>query len=315
MKKKSPPYALIGAVILGIIAVYAFFQHEKQQEAAKNAAIAEANAAAQKQLDAANASRVTVTEAPTDVRSVLYATQPVEPGTRISPAFFEKKLTPKSILPDAYTDQSDIVGWFATRKIEKGDPLTPRNIGKSLPFLEERITPGMRAMAVKIFNGDANDTGGFVVDGDRVDLLFTHYTLDNQFIIDTRLVMQNLSVLYVPGPTIKTEKTDGVVPVGQALSIVFEVTPEQAQALEYMQHIKNGHFSMILKSRRDLTEIKTKAFTPIDYAGDYSKVQTRVVDKSTLRVKELQQEIEAKEKIQDAQGKTNETTTPTPPSP
>lgn len=315
MKKKSPPYAIILAVILGVVAIYAFFQWQKVQEQKAIDAAARARADMQRQVDDAKSRQVTVQETPTNLRNVLFATKPMEAGSRVSSAFYEKKLTPKDILPDAYTDQNDIVGWFATRKIEKGDPLTPRNIGKSLPFLEERIAPGMRAMAVKIFNGDANDTGGFAVDGDRVDLLFTRYTPDNAFIIDTRLVMQNLSILYVPGPTIKTEKTDGVNPVGQALSIVFEVTPEQAQALEFMQHIKNGHFSMILKSRRDIAEIKTKAFTTSGYNGDLSKVQARVVDKSMLRVKELQQQIEAQEKVQATQGTTNETTTPTPPNP
>jgi len=314
VKKKSPPYAIILALIFGVVAIYGFLQWKKAEDQKAIDAADRVRQQMQQAVDDAKSKQVTVQETPTNLRNVLYATQPMAAGVRVSSAFYEKKLTPRDILPDAYTDQNDIVGWFATRKIEKGDPLTPRNIGKSLPFLEERITPGMRAMAVKIFNSEANDTGGFVVDGDRVDLLFSRYSVDNAFIIDTRLVMQNLNVLYVPGPTIKTEKTDGVTPVGPT-SIVFEVTPEQAQALEFMQHIKNGHFSMILKSRRDLAEIKTKAFTTAGYNGDLSKVQTRVVDKSTQRVKELEQEIEAQEKAQGTQGTTNETTPPTPPSP
>jgi len=319
VKKKSPPYALIGAVILGVIAVYAFMQHEKQQEAEKAAAAAAARADMQKQLDAANASKVTVQEAPTDVRPVLYATQPVEPGVRISPAFFEKKLTPKNILPDAYGDGGDIVGWYAIRKIEKGDPLTPRNIGKSLPFMSERISPGMRAISLKVFNaGDINDTGGFIVDGDRVDLLYTVATIDDKFKINTQTVMQNVPVLYVPGPTVKTDKTDGITPVptpGDGVSVTFEVTPEQAQALIFMTNAKNAHFSMILRSRKDTSEIKVKPFDIRDYnLEDLKKVQ-KTVDKSIDRVKELAAEIQAKEKTQDAQGKTNETTTPTPPSP
>jgi len=314
VKKKTPPYALIGAVILGIIAVYAFFQHEKAQEAAKNAAIAAANAAMQRQLADAKSKAVTVSEIPTDVRPVLYATQPVEPGVRLSPAFFEKKLTPKNILPDAYTDGADIVGWYATRKIEKGDPLTPRNVGKSLPFMSERISPGMRAIALKIFTGgDVNNTGGFIVDGDKVDLLFTRYSEGEKYIIDTKFILQNVNVLYVPGPPVKTEKTDGVTPIGD-IAVTFEVTPEEAQALVFMTHVKNGHFSMVLRSRKDDSELKIKAFVGADYFGDLKKIQ-KMSDKSTERVKDLAAEIEAKEKTQDAQGNTNETTNPTPPSP
>lgn len=317
MKKKSPPYAIIGAVILGVIAIYAFVQWKAVEEKKTQDAVAAANAASAAALADAKAKQVTVTETPTNLRNVLYATQPVEAGARISTAFYEKKLTPKDILPDAFTGDSDIVGWFAIRKIEKGDPLTPRNIGKSLPYMSQRISPGMRALSLPIFTGgDSNNTGGFAVDGDRVDLLLTRWSpTGDSYLINTMLVMQNLNVLYVPGPTVKTEKTDGIVPVGNTIAVTFEVTPEQAQALVYMTHIKNGHFSMILRARKDESEIKIKPFATADYQGDYHNVQGKVVDKSMERVKELQQEIQAKEKAEGTQGTPNETTPPTPPSP
>ena len=318
MKKKSPPYAIIGALVLGVLAIFLFIQFRNAQEKKAEDAIAKARADAaaemQQQLNDAKSKQVSITETSTDLRNVLYATQPVEPGIRISNAFYEKKLTPKDILPDAYTDANDIVGWFATRKIEKGDPLTPRNIGKSLPYMSQRISPGMRALALPIFNGgDVNNTGGFVVDGDRVDLLFTTNTTDNSLIVKTQMVLQNLNVLFVPGPTIKTEKTDGVNPVGNSITVTFEVTPEQAQALIFMTHVKNGQFSMILRARKDDSEIKIKPFAAEDYAGNLGKIQ-RTSDKSIDRVKELAAEIEAKEKAE-SQGTTNETTTPTPPKP
>jgi Flp pilus assembly protein CpaB len=317
VKKKSPPYAIIGAAIFGVLAIFLFVQHEKAQEAetakaiqdAKDKVLADAAAAAK-------ANQPVVQEAPTNMRNVFYATQPVDPGARISTAFFEKKLTPNNILPDAYTDGTDIVGWFATRRIEKGDPLTPRNIGKSLPYMSQRITPGMRALSLPIFNAQVNDTGGFIVDGDKVDLLYTTFTVDNAFILQTEMVMQNLSVLYVPGPTIKTDKTDGINPApppGDPVAVTFEVTPEQAQALVFMVHVKNAQFSMILRSRRDNSEIKVKPFAAEDYAGNFDKVQ-RTTDKSILRVQDLEAKIEAEEKTQ-GQANTNETPNPTPPSP
>lgn len=316
MKKKNPPYHFIGAFALFIIVALALWHWEyvKDQQAA--AALAAQQAADQKALEDAKEHQVTVSSAPTNVRNVLYATQPVEAGEKLSPAFYEKKLTPNDILPDAYNDQSDITGWVAIRKIEKGDPLTPRNIGKTLPYMSQRITPGMRALSLPIFNAQNNYTGGFIVDGDRVDLLYTAQTEDQKYEINTQLVMQNVNVLYVPGPTIKTEKTDGITPApppGDGLAVTFEVTPEQAQELIFLSQAKNGKFSMILRSRRDDSEIKVKPFNAADYdLENLSKVQ-RTADKSIERVKALSAEIEAKEK--EVQGTTNETTTPTPPSP
>jgi len=315
VKKKSPPYAIIGAVILGIALIFFFLHWKSTQDQAAAAHDKQIMDQMQAKIDAINAAKPPPSEEkPVNMRNVLYATQPVEPGAKISPAFFEKKLTPNEILPDAYTAESDIVGFYAIRKIEKGDPLTPRNIGKSLPYMSQRITPGMRAVNLLIFNAEDNNTGGFAVDGDRVDLLYT--VSPGGIAYQTQLVMQNVSVLYVPGSQIKTDKTDGInpsPPPGDPISITFEVTPEQAQALVMMSQQKDAKFSMILRARKDKEEIKIKPFNAEDYYGNFQKVQ-KTTDKSIARVEELQAKIEAAEKTQ-GQGTTNETPNPTPPSP
>ena len=88
--------------------------------------------------------------------------------------------------------------------------------------------------------------------------------------------------------------------------------PEQAQALVYLSGNGGGKFSMILRARRDHSEVKIKAFAASDYdVNNLNKVQ-KTVDKSIERVKELGDEIEAKEKTDAAAGTTNETTNPTP---
>ena len=238
MKKKTPPYHFIGAFALFVIVALALWHWEYEKDQQQAAAIKAQQDADAKLLAQAKEQQVSVTSVPTNVRAVLYATQPVEAGVKISPAFYEKKLTPNDILPDAYNDQSDITGWVAIRKIEKGDPLTPRNIGKSLPYMSERLTPGMRLISLPIFNSDMNQTGGFVVDGDHVDLLYT-------FAGETNVALQNVSVLYVPGPPVKSEKTDGINPSpapDQRLSVAFEVTPEEAQALTNLLAVKTGTF-------------------------------------------------------------------------
>ncbi len=329
MKKKSPPYAIIGAALLGLVAIFALFKYKQNQDAIAAANLAKVQADAAAALAAAQAQQAPVVQAaPTNMRNVYYATQPVEAGAKISSAFYEKKLTPNDILPDAYSEQSDIVGFYAIRNIEKGDPLTPRNIGRSLPYLSQRISPGMRAVALDIFNGpEANKTGGFVVDDDRVDLFFTTTAKDpvsgESFLIRTQLLMQNLKVLYVPGPKIESEQMNGIGPApapGGAISITFEVTPEQAQALIFLTQAKaeeGGSFSMVLKSRADKGLIKIKSFDAVDYVGNLKKVQT-MTDKSEIRVQALADKIAAEQKLQQSAapaGTTNETPNPTPPSP
>jgi Flp pilus assembly protein CpaB len=295
VKKKSPPYAIIGAALLGIVAIFAFVQWKKAQDAAAQAQIDKAKADMQAEIDAEKAKQAPVVqETNPNMRNVYYATQPVEAGAKISSAFFEKKLTPTDILPDAYTDQRDIVGFFAIRNIEKGDPLTPRNIGKTLPYMSQRISPGMRAISLPVYNSENNSTGGFVVDGDKVDLMFTSMVGDIK--TRTQLLMQNLTVLYIPGPKYESDQVQGIVPApppGDPISVTFEVTPEQAQALIYFSSAKNGLINMILRARSDKSEIKIKPFEGADYVNNLSKVQ-KTTDKSLTRVQELAAERRAR---------------------
>jgi hypothetical protein len=102
-----------------------------------------------------------------------------------------------------------------------------------------------------------------------------------------------------------------IAPPGDPISVAFEVTPEQAQALIYLTQNPQGKFSMILRARRDTGVVKIKAFQGADYVDNYKKIQ-RTTDNSIVRVQELQKQIEDQEKNQ-GQGNTN--ATPTPPSP
>jgi Flp pilus assembly protein CpaB len=321
VKKKSPPYAIIVAAIIGFVGIFLLWKWKQQMDLSSDAKVNAATQQLQAEIDQLKAQTpVQVAATPTNMRKVYYATQPVEAGAKISPAFYEEKLTPNDVLPDAYGDGSDVVGFFAIRPIEKGDPLTPRNIGKTLPYLSERIPAGMRALALPIFNADVNDTGGFVVDGDKVDLLFTTLGADGATAASTQTVLQSVEVLFVPGPQTRSETTAGITPAptpGEPLSVTFMVTPEQAQALVYLTQDKFGHFSMVLRGRTDVAEFAPKPFDGDDYLDNLKKVQ-RTVDRSYLRVKELQDKIQAeeqKEKDQAASGKSNETTRPSPPSP
>jgi len=315
VKKKSPPYAIIGAVVFGILCIFLFFKWQQSQQQSLQDALAKQKADLQAQIDAANAKQAPVVQETTNTRNVYYATQPIEAGVKISPAFFEKKPTPVDILPDAYSDQNDVTGFFATRKIEKGDPLTPRNVGKNLSHMSLRISPGMRAISLPVYNAEDNSTGGFVVDGDKVDLFYS--PLDSSgYKTGTHLLMQNLSVLYVPGPPNKSDKTDGINPVptpGLPIAITFEVTPEQAQALLFFSSGRGGIINMVLRAQKDPGEIKLKPFEADDYFGNLAKVQ-KMTDRSLARVQALQKEIEDQEKKQASQGNTNETTPP-PPTP
>jgi Flp pilus assembly protein CpaB len=323
VKKKSPPYAIIGAVLVGIIGIFLLIKWKQGIDANSAAALDAKTKELQSQIDdlkTKNSAPVVQTD--TNMRKVYYATQPVEAGAKISPAFYEEKLTPNDVLPDAYSDGTDLVGFYAIRPIEKGDPLSPHNVGKTLPFMAERIPVGMRAMAVPIFNSmlspiGGNDTGGFVVDGDWVDLLNTLSVKNpeggDDLLVNTQTILQNVQVLYIPQTQTRSDLTVGVTPT-EPRAVTFLVTPEEAQILTYLLQAKEGHFSMILRGRSDKNVNKLKPYN-ITSLDDFKKVQKKT-DASYARVDALQkaiEEAEQKEKAQTSKGSTNETTPPTPP--
>jgi Flp pilus assembly protein CpaB len=324
VKKKSPPYAILVAAVVGILGIFLLFKWKQQMDINNQNTLDAKTKELQQEIDdlkTKQAQPVVTTD--TNMRKVYYATQPIDAGAKISPAFYEEKLTPNDVLPDAYGDGSDVVGFYAIRPIEKGDPLTPHNVDKTLPYLSERIPAGMRAVALPIFNADLNNTGGFVVDGDIVDLLYTPTVKDSdgeEGMVNTQTILQKVQVLYVPGPQTRSDMTAGVMPAptpGEPISVTFLVTPEEAQMLVHLVQEKYGHINMILRGRNDKDEEKLKPYT-ITSLDDFRKAQKQM-DKSFDRVAELQKELEAAEqKVKDqaaAQGNTNETTHPTPPSP
>ena len=320
MKKKSPPYAILVAAVIGIIGIFLLFKWKQNMDANNAAALKAQQDQLQAEIDDLKTKQAQpVVQTDTNMRKVYYATQPIEAGAKISPAFYEEKLTPNDVIPEAYSDGTDLVGFYAIRPIEKGDPLTPHNVGKTLPYLAERIPAGMRAMAVPIFNGgDANLTGGFAVDGDWVDLLFSPQVTDadqagDSGIVNTQTVLQNVQVLFIPQQQSRSDTTVGILP-SQPTSITFMVTPEEAQTLVFLEQLK-GKFSMILRGRNDRAVTKLKPYT-LQTFDDLRKVQ-RQTDKSYDRVAQLQKAIEAEEQKEKAAspGSTNETTPPTPPSP
>lgn len=320
MRKKSPPYPIIFAVILAVVGLVALYQYSLQQENRRRQEEANLQSRMQAQIDQmksdeASRAKVQVTEVQTDMRKVLYAARPLKAGQKVEPAYFTVKLTPASILKDAYidTDEPDLLGSYVVHDIDTDEPFTNKNLSKSLPYLSMRIPPGMRAMSIPVLGGDGNATGGFAIDGDRVDLLLTYPSPDNPKTSAERIVLQNLQILYVPGPNdaLRNNQTGGLQAQQPVATITFEVTPEEATLLALLQATPNTQFRMILRGKNDDNTFRAKTFSSTDVMDSLGKVQNQT-DVSLQRVKELAAEIQQKEAEQT--GQTNATVS-TPPNP
>lgn len=149
--------------------------------------------------------------------------------------------------------KSDYFGAVVREPIEKGQPILAKKIvmagdsGYMAAFLE----PGMRAMAIRVTVETA--AGGFILPGDRVDVVLTRQTtLSNvgagegdQSKFTSSTVLQNIKVLAIDQTTRAGDDAQAVV----GATATVEVTPGSAEALALAK--SEGELSLVLRSYAD----------------------------------------------------------------
>jgi Flp pilus assembly protein CpaB len=295
MKKKPFNPLILGAILLGLLSFWLVTNELKKIDNQRRIDIE----AAVKQVRDELASKTVTTSAPVvlmkeNKRPVVYARTSIRPGDKVESTMLETKDTPENLLLAAYTKPEEVVGQYATAAIEVGEPLMPSNVSKQVQRMSVKLTPGMRAVTLPI-DGVRNVTGRFVTDGDLVDVLLTYSTggklANGQEVSQTKIVLQNVKVLYAPGPDdYRTEQTRPLKVRPEGDMVTFEVTPEDAEMLVQMNGM--GTYRLILRNRDDRLERKTKGFTTADFYDDDNAAQrrsTRSAQSAQEILKELKQ--------------------------
>lgn len=142
-------------------------------------------------------------------------------------------------------------GAIVKEPIFASEPVTDRKLvraGQS-GFLAVVLQPGMRAMAVPVSVETA--AGGFILPGDRVDILLSRQIGQGQnggaAIFASETVMRNVRVLAVDQTTAPVNGAQAVV--GAVATI--EVSADDAEALNLAQ--AQGDLSLVLRSYADIS--------------------------------------------------------------
>jgi pilus assembly protein CpaB len=146
-----------------------------------------------------------------------------------------------------------VEGAIVRDPILTGEPITPRKIvrGGDGGYLSVVLMPGKRAMAVPITSETA--VGGFILPGDRVDVLQTHEALRDsnenssggkQLIAET--ILQNVRVLALDQSTAAEKDAKSIV----AATATIEVSPIDAEALTKAKAM--GPVTLSLRAYTDL---------------------------------------------------------------
>lgn len=199
---------------------------------------------------------------------VVVAAQPIERGVALQPAALKVVRFPQAAAPAgalSTIEEASAGGQrLALRAIVVNEPILATKItapgGKV--NLSAAMTPGMRAVTFRA--NDVAGVAGFVLPGDRVDVLVTRDVAaqggktGSSFV--TQILADNLKVLGVDQLDDDTTTKPVVVK-----AITLEVTPAQAQVISLAQAV--GTVSLALRQVGDQAAVDKRMTTVADLGG------------------------------------------------
>ncbi|MBL1378446.1 Flp pilus assembly protein CpaB [Zobellella iuensis] len=206
--------------------------------------------------------RPLVTQVDTETTRVVVAAIDLVPGAPIEPLHVQlREIDSRLVPPGALTSLDQVQNMVAKNNLYRGDVLrkerlAPLGQGSTLSVLLE---PGMRAVTVRV--NDVIGVAGFLLPGNRVDILFTESNM-------TSTVLHNLKVLAVD----QTQHTDENRPK-LVRAVTLEVTPEQAERL--VNASSNGRIQLALRNPNDEQDVMAAALAPEPAAAKPAAAQPR----------------------------------------
>jgi len=193
---------------------------------------------------------------------VVVAAQDMPEGARLDRPTLGITMWPATTVPPgAFSVPDSVIGRVTRVPVFKGEPIVPGRLAPAGtgPGLEVKITPGKRAMAVKI--NDVVGLSGLIQPNSRVDVLVTlkeEGSLDRQ---RAKLFMNDVRVLSVGTQVERSEEGKAI----SATTAALEVTPAEAERLAVAMN--QGSIQLVLRGYGDPDSVKTNGATSSDVLG------------------------------------------------
>ena len=200
-----------------------------------------------------------------ELGNVVVAEKNVAFGAPIAPESLKMVSWPKASIPkDAFVSIDDIYSGasapgdrIALVLIGADEPITRTKIsgfgGK--PTLSRQVENGMRAISIRV--DDVVGVAGFVLPGDRVDILLTRRLTNGPDSLQTQVLLQKIKIVGID--QLADQAADKPV---LARTATVEVTPEQAQKLILAQQA--GSLSLSLRSVESADNFTSNPITERD---------------------------------------------------
>ena len=201
---------------------------------------------------------------PASTQTIVVAKQPLRFGTELTAAMLEEIPWPKGALPSgAFSKVSDLLGGgrrVVLAAIEPNEPVLALKVTGpgQRATLSALVRPGMKAVTIRV--NDVEGVGGFVLPGDRVDVVLTRQIDKGQ--ASTEVVLQDARVLAVDQSA--DERTAKAT---VAKSVTLEVGTVDAQKVWLASSV--GNLSLLLRKAGEVKQEKTRKITLKDLSSEF----------------------------------------------
>ncbi|PHS11680.1 MAG: Flp pilus assembly protein CpaB [Blastopirellula sp.] len=161
-----------------------------------------------------------------EVTEILVAAVEIKRGTQLQPEFVKKQAWPTALVPEgALLTYEQLESRIAFTSFVVGEPLLESRIAEGTFGAASLVTPGMRAFTIATPSATSG-VAGFVMPGNRVDVLLTMKQDDNEAIggSGTWTLLQNVEILAADTRL----ESDGKSNAGKLTSVTLHVTPDKA---------------------------------------------------------------------------------------
>jgi len=214
-----------------------------------------------------------ITTAAAGVTPVVVASGPITRGQTLQPAMLRVVDFPTISVPtNSFKTVEQVIPKggpprIAMREFVANEPLVAAKLSGpgSKANLAGTLKPGMRAVSVRV--SDVAGVGGFVLPGDRVDVMVTRQLGSGPAATSVvQVLAENIRVL---GVDQSSEAEEPVV----VKAVTLEVTPDQAQSLSLAQTV--GAVTLALRQAADAAPLTRRGMTVADLGGVRAPVRRR----------------------------------------
>jgi pilus assembly protein CpaB len=192
-------------------------------------------------------------------RDVVVTANDLTFGAKLEPTMLKTVRYPKESIPaGAYASMDSVIGQTTKVFMAAREPVTATKLSSRGGGLSMLVRPSMRAASVEV--NQVSGVSGFVLPGDRVDVIITVVPPGIEQNAVTRTLLQNIEVLAAGQ---KTQQQDNKPLSVQAVTLLVE--PKGAEILAHAQH--QGEIGLVLRNPEDQGQAEVPAFSTRQMLG------------------------------------------------